>query len=546
MSNNFFFGSGGFGSDIKVPGNIDDLISQYPPSLHTNKIATVTDNKTVLGFITAHNGLYISNGTTWNKMNLRIQFTDDSLEFRDDANLNKILKFNLDGMDEATTLLNFLKRQSALTTETNIQLDTVNVPNHNPGQLWYDNVNKTPAADTGFSGVRVQIGQENHILFLNDTGSDIINGKPINQGGIDPTTKQLKGILANASIPALSLGFLGLATFTVPDGQLGLATPFGDVNNANTTGLNEGGVLYLGNTVVTNTRPKHPDTILIIGTVKKVHATEGVIFVKASTFVRQTASKSYSFTSTGIGAGTYWKAGHYHWSTTSITLTDISSTVIWGNANQAYAAHAGIVPNGPGVVVGGGQVGLRVTGTEDFETGPQVAAQTHDITDDITTLTLDNYYETAEKFSGTVTYELYVVSGTPTSYSLTFNYGYAKYDDLQNRNFTVTGFECLWQGRALDTGFDIELMHHKQTGWTYAATGFIPGNGFICKRSVDQQIAGDVTNGDDGAWKRVDLNQYVAGGSGQKEGIIIKVVPTQNNTIQTMDMHLDAVSEELL
>jgi hypothetical protein len=533
----------GFGSDIIVFGNDQDLSSEYPATDYSGKTATVTDDRTVLGFKLAHNGLYISNGTTWNKMNLRVQFTDDSLEFRDDANLNKILKFNLDDLDEATTLLKFLKRQSALTTETNIQLDTVNMPDWNAGQLWYDNVNKTATADTGFPGVRVQIGQEDHVLFLNDTGSEITNGKPINQGGIDPTTKQLKGILANASIPALSLGFLGLATFTVPNGQLGLATPFGDVNDVNSIGLNEGGVLYLGNTVLTNTRPKYPSTILIIGTVKKVHATEGVIFVKANTFTRKNASRSYGFTSVGIGAGTYWKGGFYDWSSTSINLTQASLTQTHGTVGRAYAAHVGIVPNGPGTV-DTGKVGLRVVGIQDSETGVQLADQTGIITEDITTLTANIMAETVEKFSGQISIELYVVSGVPTAYSLTFNYGYSKYEDLENRNVTITAVECVWQGNALDTEFDVALLHHKSTGWTYAATGFNPGDGDIVRKSVDQILAGDVVNNEDGSWKRVDINQFIEGNA--LEGILFQIITTQNNTIQTMDIHLAAVSEELI
>jgi hypothetical protein len=217
--------------------------------------------------------------------------------------------------------------------------------------------------------------------------------------------------------------------------------------------------------------------------------------------------------------------------------------VNYGTAGQTYAAHAGIVPAGPGVV-DTGQVGLRVSGIIDDEEGTQQAGQTGIITEDITTLTADVMAETSEKFSGQIAFELYVVSGIPTAYSLDFNYGYSKYEDFQNRDVTVTGVECVWQGNANDISFDIALLHHKATGWTYAATGFTPGNGDIARKSVDQALAGDVVNGKDGAWKRININQFIDGNA--SDGVIMEVTTGANNTIQTMDMHLSAVSEELL
>jgi hypothetical protein len=186
-----------------------------------------------------------------------------------------------------------------------------------------------------------------------------------------------------------------------------------------------------------------------------------------------------------------------------------------------------------------------VTGIQDSETGAQVAAQEGIITEDITTLSANVMAECSEKFSGQVTLSLYVVSGTPTSYSLTCNYGYSKYDDMLNRDHTLVGIECVWGGNATptDTAFDIELLKHKATGWSYAASGFDPGDGVLASRLTDQALAGDVTNGTNGAWKRVNLNEYIEGGG--SEGFLIKVTTGQNNTIQAMDIHVDAYSEEL-
>lgn len=416
-------------------------------------------------------------------------------------------------------------------------------PSWSPGQQWYDSVTKTIVSDTGYTGVRVNNGQETHIRFYNDTGVTITNGTPVNASGVDVTNGVVKGIVADAASPQTSSAVIGLATADVLDGEVGVAARLGEVNDIDTSLLGLGGILYLApGGGLTNTRPQEPETILILGTVEIVNASTGRILVDLSKFRRRGASRSYSFTSQGIGTGTWYKGGFYDWSATDSKLDEGSTTQTYGTSGTAYAAHAGCVPSGPGTV-NTGQVGLRVTATEDSETGAQIATQVGIITEDITTLTADVMAETSGKFSGQVTYDLYIVSGSPTAYSLDFNYGYSKYEDFGNRDATVTGIDVVWQGGANDTGFDVALLHHQAAGWTYAATGFTPGNGHIARRSVDQAIDGNVTNGIDGAWKRINLNQFVAGNG--TEGVIYEIITGNNNTVQTMDLHISAVSEEL-
>ena len=109
--------------------------------------------------------------------------------------------------------------------------------------------------------------------------------------------------------------------------------------------------------------------------------------------------------------------------------------------------------------------------------------------------------------------------------------------------FTVKSFECVWLGGANDSSFDVALLHHKATGWTYAATGFVPGNSAICRRTVDQAIEADVKSGEHGAYKRISLDTFVDGDA--LEGVIIEVTTGAAGTIQTMDLHISGVSEEL-
>jgi hypothetical protein len=57
-------------------------------------------------------------------------------------------------------------------------------------------------------------------------------------------------------------------------------------------------------------------------------------------------------------------------------------------------------------------------------------------------------------------------------------------------------------------------------------------------------IDGQVDNGLDGAYKRVGLDVPILGSS-DAEGHIIEIITSGTSTIQVMDLHIKAVSEEL-
>jgi hypothetical protein len=410
------------------------------------------------------------------------------------------------------------------------------------GQIGYDPGNLTVTIDSGVAGVRLQSGQEEWWLVCNKSGNPIVNGTPCYASGVTAGVCLEIGV-ADAAFPNKSVQTLGLATHTIANGANGLVTYRGMVRDFDTSLLDVATLAYLGSGVIVDEKPLYPNTRVSLGTIIKKHATEGSMLVSVTLFNRKPKTGPYGFTSTGVNAGTYHKGGFYQWETLSATLALGGSTTI-GQATIAKAAHVGIVAGGVGTVTGGGQVGLQVTGVLDSELGTQVAAQTKVITDDITTLLLNDYVETVEKFSDVVTYELYIVSGTPSAASLTFNRGFSKYDDFEDIDYTITGLEVTWQGNANST-LDIALMHHRPLGWVYAASGFIAGNGDICRKSIDQQLAGDVANNQDGAYKRLDLNVFVNGKGVADEGHVVQIITGANGTIQSMDIRVDAVSEEL-
>lgn len=424
-----------------------------------------------------------------------------------------------------------------------LRLKITELQSYFAGQISYDPDCKCHLADTGYIDVRVNIGREQQAHVYNGTGALISNGDPVSYTlEVDVTTGLPKVAPTTSSIDESTLGFAGVATMDIPAGEPGIVTSYGLVRGIDTSLLSTG-FLYAGPSGgYVQTRPVYPETRLVVGGVVKVDSEDGFIFVESQIIRRRSASRAYTFTSAEAAAGTHYRAGFYNWATTSTTLTNASTSVTHGDANLTKAAHVGVVSAAAGTV-DTGQVGLQVTGTLDSETGVQLAAQTAVITDDITTLTADTMVESLEKFSGQVTISTYIVSGSPTAWSVTFNYGFSKYEDILNQDGTIVGFSAVWEAGASDSAFNIELLHHRPENWAYSATGFEPGNGAICERLVDQGISSAIASGKNGAYKRVNLNTFIEGSG--KEGVLIRITTGSNLSIRSMDMHIAAFSEEL-
>ena len=426
-----------------------------------------------------------------------------------------------------------------------IQLDPVYAAAYSAGQLSYDTIHKTIVADTGYTNVRVQIGQEMHVPFYNDSGAEIINGRVINGQGIDATSNTIKGKPADASHPATSSVILGLATHNVGIGEVGLATSSGNVNDIDTSGLAESGIVYLSAEAggkLTNDRPTFPAKITIIGTNVHIGTTDGIMIVKLDPFTRGTASKSYSFTSNGIAGGSYYVAGFYEADAGDMNLSNGTLTGDFGTANIAYAAHAFAVAGGG--TTDAGTVELWVDGDSIIDDGTVTTSDSERISLDITTESVDAYLETSKKWLGIVTYRLNPVGAT--TFTADFNVGICKYEDFFNRDITITSLEVVGLSSAnpTDTSFNVELLHHKAIGWTYHATAFIPGDGAICDWATDMAPYDNITNGEYFAYKRTNLDTFIEGSA--QEGLMIRVTTSQSNSVQSMDIHANGVIEELI
>lgn len=256
---------------------------------------------------------------------------------------------------------------------------------------------------------------------------------------------------------------------------------------------------------------------------------------------RVSSFKSYAIAP--ASAGTTFFAGFYHGEINDSNLTQAAPTGAHGSVNQPEAARAFWVSGGAGSASGGaGTVTIVVSGTSITDAGVRTGSDSEVIVPDITATSLNEYFQTDTKWIGTVTFTLTCTGGcTHTTFNADGNIGHAKFEDFGNSGrlgFTVTDFEIVGQAGANDTGFDVDLVHHDCTNWTYAATGFVPGNGDIASLDTDYGAESDLTNGEFFAYKRDNLNTDVDTAAACKQGILGKVVTGANNAIDFATAHI--------
>lgn len=237
-------------------------------------------------------------------------------------------------------------------------------------------------------------------------------------------------------------------------------------------------------------------------------------------------------TTQGVGTGLFYTQGYYNYPSDDANLDEGSQTVTHGEANGPIGVHASIVASGAGAAAGGaGPVVIEVSGATINELGVRTPGVTVTLVPDITLMTTDQYFETPEKWLGTVTFTLKNDSGsTQATFSADFNYGLCKYTDRSDRNFIVKELKVEGLADANDASFDIRLLKHSATGWTYAASGFDPGNGEIVKLSDDYGPDTVLSNGENFAWDRVGINTEINGAD--SEGYIVEVTTGSVNAIQ--------------
>jgi hypothetical protein len=218
------------------------------------------------------------------------------------------------------------------------------------------------------------------------------------------------------------------------------------------------------------------------------------------------SSKSWNFET--VNTGIDYIGGFYDFFSGD---DDFSPAAInFGHTDRAVSAHAFVVIGAVPV----GLVQITVTGDSIDDLGNPVLADS-EVINVPTSSAIGSYFETSKKFNGVVTYQ------TTLGTAITCNYGWAKYHDSNNTDFTVKGLEALWSSEANDTTSDLALLHHKATGWTFNAGSTPSPPTAIARRTTDLGANNAHANGFPGSWKRTNLNQAIAGSA--SEGIIVEI-----------------------
>lgn len=247
---------------------------------------------------------------------------------------------------------------------------------------------------------------------------------------------------------------------------------------------------------------------------------------------------SATFKSPSASNGRFHCFGFYDAPATEAALTNASATQTYGTANLAYGAKAFWVAKEAGTATGGttGTAKITVTGTSIADNGTRTASDSEIIVADVTAMTTNKYYETTKYWIGTVTYTI-ATTGDRTTFTGSGNYGFAKYFEFFDNKVRLNHFEATGRGGATDTGFDIQLLKHDGTGWTYSAAAFVPGGTVICSLATDYSTEKELSNGKRFAYERYGLNTVIDGSSGTK-GVVCRITTSANNAVESSDYRL--------
>jgi hypothetical protein len=228
--------------------------------------------------------------------------------------------------------------------------------------------------------------------------------------------------------------------------------------------------------------------------------------------------RAWPFSSPTGGGATFFIGGHYDFGATD---NDFNPSITHGTANKSEAAHIIFIQAAGGAL--GTDTVIRVSGISINDQGSRNPADTEDVTIDDAGAA-GTKYETAKKWLGQVT--IVKISGP----DLLCNYGWAKYWDRNNTAFRVLGFEATWLAGGNDNNINIQLRRHAATGWTYNAGAPPTPPPVLASLSTDHSTDDQAVSGENGAWKRDDLNTTIDGGD--SEGLLLEVTTTVARTFQ--------------
>ena len=178
----------------------------------------------------------------------------------------------------AERLKDYLDRVKTLVTRQIIFDKTITVEPGDGAMAW-NPVDDTLNIGHG-SGVIQQVGLEQYMRGLNDTGTTLLNGQVVGFAGVG-TEIQIYNYIADGSID--NLYFIGVLTQDLADGEVGMVTTYGKVRGLDTSAWSVGDILYASPTTaggMTNVRPTAPQEVIVVAAVLVSDAINGEIMVR--------------------------------------------------------------------------------------------------------------------------------------------------------------------------------------------------------------------------------------------------------------------------
>jgi hypothetical protein len=282
-----------------INGRVDSLES-WSSSL-TDTFATDLEVSIVsssvaatIGIISQNTGLVST--SSFNSFTESIDSRVDSLE-----NVTSSFLTSLDGAISSSSQLTssldsrYLQSGSSSSSDSITFNRTAGI-NVTEGQMAWNNSDGTLDIGLNFGDVVLQVGQEQHFVVRNETGTTISNGTAVYASGLSAGSKRIEVSPFTANGTTDEVRFLGLATHNISDGVNGVVSNFGYVRGLDTRGTSataisvgdetwaEGDILYAHPTAagkLTKVAPKDKITVAMVTT---RHQTTGVLFVRPSSF----------------------------------------------------------------------------------------------------------------------------------------------------------------------------------------------------------------------------------------------------------------------
>ena len=272
---------------------------------------------------------------------------------------------------------------------------------------------------------------------------------------------------------------------------------------------------------------------IVDGSASEVLRTDGAGAVTWSTITAsfiEDAHVTWHLSSKDAGSGSFFVGGFYEFASSD---SDFTPAETYGTANSSKAAHVlFVIEASPATTES-----LFVAGTSITD----AAVRTINDVDTVVILSsasADDYFE-SKKFIGQV-----VITKSAGGDSVNANYGWSKYYDHGNAEFTFKGFDITWLGGANDNDAGIHIYKHASTGWAFVSGGPLTPPDTLASLQETHVTEHEVVNGEHGAFKIDGINNLIRGDL--DEGIMLEVTGNNKKTFIYLQMVMELTKEDII